>query len=150
MKTGGKQSLFHAKDQALLSYDSKAFQEKTKLGASVVIIPTRREGLTFYFFWINWTQFLNMNPLIDEASSLRLAENREEGTRLNHSRFLASISTCIHESFANNHFDISYIYILEKYMSFINSAHVLVLSKSVLKAFKDHDHAYINFEPSGA
>ena len=43
------------------------------------------------------------------ASSLRLAENREEGTRLNHSRFLASLSTFIHESFAENYIDISYM-----------------------------------------
>ena len=42
---------------------AKHFKKETKLGASVVIIPTRREGLTLCFFWINWTQFLNMNFL---------------------------------------------------------------------------------------
>ena len=46
---------------------AKHFKKETKLGASVVIIPTRRERLTFYFFWINWTQFLNMNSLIDQG-----------------------------------------------------------------------------------
>ena len=46
---------------------AKHFKKETKLGASVVIIPTRREGLAFCFFWINWTQFFNMNSLIDEG-----------------------------------------------------------------------------------
>ena len=82
------------------------------------------------------------------VNSLRLAENREEGTRLNHSRFLASLSTCIHESFAKNHVGISYIYALEKCMSFINSAHKLELSNQFLKVFKNHNHAYISLEPS--
>ena len=46
---------------------AKNFKKETKLGALVVIIPTRREGLAFCFFWINWTQFLNLNSLIDEG-----------------------------------------------------------------------------------
>ena len=80
------------------------------------------------------------------ASSLRLVENKEEGTRINHSRFLASLSTCIHESFAKNHVGISYIYALEKCMSFTNSAHKLKSSNQFLKAFKAHNHAYISFD----
>ena len=43
------------------------------------------------------------------VGSLRLALNREEGTWLNHSRFLASLNTCIHESFAENYFYMSYM-----------------------------------------
>ena len=81
-----------------------------------------------------------------KAGSLRLALNREEGTWLNHSRFLASLNTCIHESFVNNHVGISYIYALEKCMSFTNSAHKLKSSNQFLKAFKAHDHAYISFD----
>ena len=80
------------------------------------------------------------------ASSLRLVENREEDTRLNHSRFLVSLSTYIHESFVKNYVDISYMLALEKCMSFTNSAHKLELSNQFLKAFKAHDHAYINFD----
>ena len=80
------------------------------------------------------------------VSSLRLVKNREKGTRLNHSRFLASLSTCIHESFAKNHVGISYIYALEKCMSFTNNAHKLKSSNQFLKAFKAHDHAYISFD----
>ena len=80
------------------------------------------------------------------VSSLRFGLNKEEGIWLDYSRFLASISTCIHESFAKNHVGISYIYALEKCMSFINSAHKLKSSNQFLKAFKAHDHAYISFD----
>ena len=80
------------------------------------------------------------------ASSLRLAENKEEGTRLNHSRFLASLSTCIHESFIENYVDISYMRALEKCMSFTNNAHNLSYQIGLVKAFEEHDHAYIRFE----
>ena len=43
------------------------------------------------------------------ASSLRLVINRGEGTWQDHSRFLASFSTCIHESFIKSYFYISYM-----------------------------------------
>ena len=82
------------------------------------------------------------------ASFLRLAENREEGTWLNHSRFLASLSTCIHESFIENYVDISYMRALEKCMSFINNARNLSYQIGLVKAVKEHDHAYISFKPS--
>ena len=79
---------------------------------------------------------------------LRLAVNKEEGTWLDHSIFLTSLSTCIHESFAKNYLDISCIWSIEKCMPFTNSTHKLELSNQFLKAFKDHDHAYISLEPS--
>ena len=65
--------------------------------------------LAFYFFWINFSIF--ESEFFDKmrASSLRLVVNREEGTWLNHSRFLASLSTCIHESFTKNYLDILYM-----------------------------------------
>ena len=37
---------------------------------------------------------------------------------------------------------------IKKCMSFTDNAHMLVSSKSILKACKDHDHAYISLEPS--
>ena len=130
-----------------MSYDSKTFQEKTKLGASVVIIPTQREGSCFLFLSDKLDSIFEPE-FFDKmrVNSLRLAENREEGTRLNHSRFIASFSSCIHESFAENYVDISYMRALEKCMSFTNSTYKLELSNQFLKAFKEHDHVYINFE----
>ena len=128
---------------------AKHFRKETKLGASVVIILTRGEGFCFLFFLDKLYQIFEsefFNKM--RVSSLRLAENREEDTRLNHSRFLASLSTCIHESFAKNYVDILYMRALEKCMSFTNSAHKLELSNQFLKAFNDHDHAYISLEPS--
>ena len=75
----------------------KHFKKKDKLGASVVIIPTRREGSCFLFF-LDKSKSIFESEFFDKmkASSLRLAENGEEGTWLDHSKFLASLSTCIH------------------------------------------------------
>ena len=47
-----------------------------------------------------------------------------------------------------NYVYISYICALEKCMSFTNNARKLELLNQFLKAFKDHDHAYISLEPS--
>ena len=90
---------------------SLPYQElSTKLGASIVIIPTRREGSCFLFL-LDKLDSVFESEFFDRmrASSLRLTLNREEGTWLYHSRFLASLSTFIHESFVKNCFDISYV-----------------------------------------
>ena len=89
---------------------SRVSSIRTKLGASVVIIPTRGEGSCFLFL-LDKLDSIFESEFFDKmrVSSLRLAENREEGTRLNHLRFLASLSTCIHESFIENYVDISYM-----------------------------------------
>ena len=82
---------------------AKHFKKETKLGASVVIIPTRREGSCFLFL-LDKLDSIFESKFFDKmrANFLRLAENREEGTWLNYSRFLASLNTCIHESFAKS------------------------------------------------
>ena len=136
---------------------TKHSKKETKPEAPIVIILIWSwEDLTFHFFWIKWPQQQSLIGSTFEfgffdkmrVSSLRLAVNREEGTWLDHSRFLTSLSTCIHESFIKNYVGISYIWALEKCMSFTNSAQKLELSNQFLKAFKDHDHAYISFESS--
>ena len=80
--------------------ETKYFKKETKLGASVVIIPTQREGSCFLFL-LDKLDSIFESEFFDKmrASSLRLAENREEGTWLDHSRFITSPSSCIHESF---------------------------------------------------
>ena len=84
---------------------AKHFKKETKLGVSVVIIPTQREG-SYFLFLLDKLDSIFESKFFDRmrASSLRLVENREEGTWLDHSRFRASLSTCIHESFTKNHF----------------------------------------------
>ena len=81
---------------------AKHFEKKLSWEHMLSLSQLEERDLTFYFFWINFSIF--ESEFFDKmrASSLRLAENREEGTRLNHSRFLASLDTCIHESFVKN------------------------------------------------
>ena len=116
---------------------AKHFKKETKLGESVVIIPTRSKGSCFLFF-LNKLDSIFESEFFDKmrASSLRLAVNREKCTWLNHSRFLTSLSTCIHESFTENYFYTSYMWALEKCMSFINSARNLSYQISFWKLSK--------------
>ena len=79
---------------------AKHFKKEIKLGASVVIIPTQSKGSCFLFL-LDELDSIFEYEFFDKmrASSLRLAENREVATWLGHSRFLASFSAFIHESF---------------------------------------------------
>ena len=98
---GGKQSLFHAKGQALLSYDVKPFQEK-KLSCGHLLSSSqlKEKGLAFCPF-LDKLDSIVESEFFDKmrVSSLIFVLNKEESTWLNHSRFITSFSSCIHESF---------------------------------------------------
>ena len=86
---------------------AKHFKKETMLGASVV----NSERGSCFLFLLDKLDSIFESEFFDRmrASSLRLAVNREEGTWLDYSRFLASLSTCIHEYFAENYFYMSYM-----------------------------------------
>ena len=100
-ETGAKQSLFHDEGQALLSYDNKAFQRK-KLSWGHLLSSSRlkEKGLAFLSL-LDKLDSIVESEFFDKmrASSLRFVLNKEESTWLNHSRFIASLSSCIHECF---------------------------------------------------
>ena len=92
--------------------------------------PNSKRESYFLFFWDKLDSTFEFE-FFDRirVSSLRLTLNGEESTWLDHSRFLVSLSTCIHESFAKNYFDISCIWALKKCMSFTNTTYVHVSLK---------------------
>ena len=72
---------------------AKHFKKKDKLGASIVIILTQREG--FYFLsLLDKLDSIVESEFFDKmrASFLRFVMNREESTWLNHLRFVASLT----------------------------------------------------------
>ena len=77
----------------------KHFRKETEPGTSVVIIPTQREGSCFLFLFDKLDSIFE-SEFFDKmrVSSLRFILSGEEGTWLDHSKFIASPSSCVHES----------------------------------------------------
>ena len=71
----------------------KHFKKETKLGTSVVIIASQREGSCFLFL-LDKLDSIFESEFFDKmrASSLRFVMNREESTWLDHLRFVASLT----------------------------------------------------------
>ena len=106
-------------------------KKETKLGASVVIILTQREGSCFLSL-LDKLDSIVESEFFDKmrTSSLRFILNREESTWLNHSRFIASLTRLLWKHYVG----ILYIKALEKYMSFTNGAHANWVFESFQKS----------------